>query len=105
MPRGRPVYSEVRQNMVEILAALKKGCGYDIYRVYRNIYPKITLRLVYYHLKKGVVLGEFKVHTVVSEKGDYSWGPEAQKIYYSLGEKATPKGDPRVTKYIDRKTK
>ncbi len=105
MKRGRPVYSEVRQNMVEIVAALKNAYGYEIYSIYKSIFPAITMRLIYYHLKKGVSLGEFKVQKVVAEKGDYSWGPEAEKIYYSLGPNAKPKGDPRVQKYIEKMKK
>lgn len=103
MTRGRPVFSQVRQNMIEILAVMKKAYGYELYAVYRELYPKITLRLIYYHLKKGVSLGEFKVQKVVSEKGDYSWGPEAEKVYYILGQSAKPKGDSRVGKYLEKK--
>jgi hypothetical protein len=54
-------------------------------------------------LKKGVSLGEFKVQKVVSEKGDYSWGPEAEKVYYVLAQSAKPKGDSRVAKYLEKK--
>lgn len=103
MKRGRPVKSEVRQRIVEILYFLKRGYGYDIYKIYREIFPKITLRLVYYHLKKGVLVGEFKVDKIEKEKGDYSWGPEAEKTYYSLGDKANPKIDKRVKAYFDNK--
>jgi hypothetical protein len=91
--------------MAEIIAAMKKAYGYEIFAAYRELFPKVTLRLIYYHLKKGVSLGEFKVHKVVAEKGNYSWGPEAEKIYYSLGAEAKLKGDPRVQKYFEKKRK
>jgi hypothetical protein len=90
MPKGRPVKSEIRQNIVEILYFMKQGYGYEIYKAYIVIFPKITMRSIYYHLKKGVDLNEFKVIKIEKEKGDYSWGPEAEKIYYSLGENAKP---------------
>lgn len=102
MPRGRPVKSDIRQALVEILAVVKKGYGYEIYKIYDAIYPKATLRAVYYNLRKGVELGEFKVNTVTSEKGNYSWGTQAEKTYYELGENAAPHGDVRVRDYVDK---
>jgi hypothetical protein len=105
MARGRPIFSQVRQNMVEILDITKKAYGYELYTIYRSIFPITTLRLIYYHLKKGVSLGEFKVYRVVAEKGDYSWGPEAEKIYYSLGDNAKPAGDPKVHKFFEKHRK
>jgi hypothetical protein len=100
MKRGRPMYSEVRQNMVEIVATLKRAYGYEIYTFYKRIFPPVTLRLMYYHLRKGVSIGEFKVHKVKVEKGDYSWGGAAEKIYYSLGPNAQPRGEARVAKLV-----
>jgi len=103
MPRGRPVKSQIRQNVIEILYFLGNAHGYDIFKVYRDIFPKVTMRSIYYHLKKGVDIGEIKINTVKSEKGDYSWGGEAEKIYYSLGERAIPKMDNKVKEYLDNK--
>ena len=103
MKKGRPVKSEIRQNMVEILHHIKKAYGYEIYKIYVSIFPKVTLRSIYYHLKKGISLGEFQIHKVEREKGDYSWGTEAEKIYYSLGPHAKPVGNDRVKEYIETK--
>jgi len=103
MPKGRPVKSEIRQNIVEILYFMKEGYGYDIYRIYKALFPKVTMRSIYYHLKKGVSLGEFKVHKIQKEKGNYSWGGEVEKIYYALGEKANPSMNQRVKEYFDKK--
>ncbi|MBW2965763.1 hypothetical protein KY342_01515 [Candidatus Woesearchaeota archaeon] len=100
--KGRPVESAIRQRIVEILYFLKEGYGYDIYKVYSAVYPKATMRSIYYHLKKGVELGEFKVKRIKSEKGDYSWGGEAEKIYYSLGPNAKPKVDKKIKEYLDK---
>ena len=101
--KGRPVKSEIRQNIVEILHFVHKAYGYEIYKVYVAIFPKVTLRSIYYHLKKGISLGEFTINKVEKEKGDYSWGGEAEKIYYSLGNQAKPTGNDRVKEYVDSK--
>ncbi len=103
MPRGRPVKSSVRQNIVELISHMKKGYGYDIAKLYNKIFPKVTMRLVYYHLKKGVELGEFRIHGIEKEKGTYSWGEEVQKKYYALGENAAPRADERVKEHFDKK--
>ncbi len=105
MKRGRPTQSAIRQNIVDILFFMKKGYGYDIYKAYIRIFPKPTLRVIYYHLKKGVVLGEFIVKEIKQEKGEYSWGSHAEKIYYSLGPNAKPSMNQRVKKYFEKKKK
>ena len=105
MKKGRPIKSEIRQNVVEILHFIKKAYGYEIYKVYVAIFPKVTLRSIYYHLKKGVDLGEFVVNKIEKEKGDYSWGGEAEKIYYALGPNAKPTGNDRVKEYVESKQK
>ena len=104
MPRGRPIKSEIRQNIVEILYFMKEGYGYDIYKAYITIFPKVTMRSIYYHLKKGTALSEFKVNKIEKEKGDYSWGPEAEKIYYGLGQNAKPTGNEKVKAYFEKKS-
>ncbi|MFA6073001.1 MAG: hypothetical protein WC758_02735 [Candidatus Woesearchaeota archaeon] len=103
MARGRPVGSVVRQNVVEILYFLGTGHGYHIFKIYKQVYPKITLRGIYYHLKKGRDLGEFEIDTIHKEKGEYSWGAEAEKIYYKLGKNAKPKIDHRIKALLDSK--
>ena len=103
MKKGRPVKSEIRQNIIEILNFVSKAYGYEIYKVYVRIFPKVTLRSIYYHLKKGLDLGEFTINKVEKEKGDYSWGAEAEKIYYALGPNAKPSGNDRVKDYVDTK--
>ena len=103
MKKGRPVKSEIRQNVIEILHFISKGYGYEIYKVYVSIFPKVTLRSIYYHLKKGLDLGEFVINKVEKEKGDYSWGGEAEKIYYALGPNAKPTGNDRVKEYVESK--
>ena len=94
---GRPVGSEIRQNIIEILAVLGKAYGYQIAKIYLKIFPATTKRNIYYHLKKGVDLGEMKVFDIFNEEGEYSWGTMAEKIYYELGPKGVVKGDERVS--------
>jgi hypothetical protein len=101
--RGRPIGSNVRQNLIDILQFKGKAYGYDIYKDYCEIFPEITLRLIYYHLTKGVALGEFELESVRMEKGAYSWGGEAEKKYYKLGKKAMPRMDKRVKAYFENK--
>ncbi len=100
--KGRPAKSAIRQNIIEILNFIKKGYGYDIYKIYIKLFPKVTLRSIYYHLKKGTSLDEFKMETE-SVKGDYSWGDTAEKKIYMLGPKAKPKGDPRIKEALEKK--
>ena len=100
--RGRPVNSIIRQNMIELLYYLGKAYGYDLYKYYVEIFPKVTLRSIYYHLRKGIDLGEFEIEKIEKEKGNYSWGEMAEKIYYKLGSNANAKGNLRVKKLIEK---
>lgn len=103
MGRGRPVKSQIRQNLIELLFFLKEGYGYELYRHYKEIFPTVSMRVIYYHLKKGTDIGEFRVNKVIKENGDFSWGSEAEKIYYSLGEEAQPVGNERVREFMEKK--
>ena len=102
MPRGRPTRSQIRQNMVELVAVMDKGYGYEIHKKYIQIFPACTREVVYYHLRKGVKLGEFIVESVRQEAGEYSWGTTVQKTYYKLGPNAKPAGDPRVKQFFNK---
>lgn len=101
--RGRPIGSEIRQNIVEILYFLKEGYAYGIYKIYVDIFPQVTMRSIYYHLKQGVKTGEFKVSKIKKEKGNFSWGDTVEKTYYALGRDASPKISKRVKDYFDKK--
>jgi hypothetical protein len=100
--RGRPSGSQVRRNIAEILYFAKKAYGYELYKHYCELFPKVTLRLIYYHLRKGVAAGEFEIKEVKKEDGDYSWGPSAEKIYYTLGKNAKPIIVQKVATYFDK---
>ena len=101
MTKGRPVFSDVRQNIIDILYFMKKGYGYEIYKHYIKLFPKCTQRLIYYHLKKGIDLGEIEVEEIKQEEGNYSWGKSAEKVYYKLGKNANPKKSKRIKDYFD----
>ncbi len=104
MKRGRPTKSVIRQNIVEILYFLEEGYAYDIYKHYVALFPQVTMRSIYYHLKKGTEINEFLVKKIKKERGHYSWGGEAEKIYYALGPSATPKMLGNVKTYFDKKS-
>ncbi|MFT4311082.1 MAG: hypothetical protein ACMXX7_00475 [Candidatus Woesearchaeota archaeon] len=101
MKRGRPTGSIVRQTIVNILFQLGKAHGYHIYKVYKEIDPKISIRLVYYHLKKGVETEEFKLSKIIKEQGDYSWGSQAEKHYYQLGPESNPRTDTKIKNLLE----
>ena len=82
---------------------MKQGYGYDIFKAYKSIFPAVTMRVIYYHLKKGTQIGEFKVHEIKKEQGDYSWGSSVEKIYYALGNNAKPVMDNRVKDFFESK--
>lgn len=100
--RGRPVKSQIRQNIVDILHYLSEGYGYDIYKVYIEVFPKCTQKSIYYHLKKGIATEEFIKKRVEREKGDFSWGSEVEKVYYALGPKAMPNDNPAVKAAVEK---
>jgi len=103
MPRGRPVKSQIRQNIIEILNVMGRGYGYEIHKVYKEIFPECTREVIYYHLKKGIKLGEFAIDEVKQETGEYSWGGMVEKTYYKLGDKAKPAGDNRVKEFFEKR--
>ncbi|MBU0470545.1 MAG: hypothetical protein KKA62_05560 [Nanoarchaeota archaeon] len=100
MKQGRPVKSSIRQNVVEILFFLGRGYGYEVAKIYNQIFPKVTQRSVYYHLRKGVLTEEIKINKIEEEKGEFSWGNVVEKKYYVLGKRAAPKGEQRVKEFL-----
>lgn len=86
--RGRPPGSQTRDRIVEILGVVERATGYDVYKVYREVFGSITSRSIYYNLHQGVLLDVFELDEVAVESGEYSWGSKAEKKYYTLGRKA-----------------
>jgi len=102
MVRGRPPSSPIRKNIIEILYYLHQGYGYQISKIYLELFPKVTQRSIYHHLRMGVKTKELIVQEVKQEQGDYSWGSTVEKIIYALGPGAQPVGEKRVKEYMDR---
>ena len=102
MKRGRPTRSVIRQNIVEILHYVDKSYGYELAKIYQEIFPLVTQRSIYYHLRKGLLTKEIEVDKIKKDKGDFSWGSTVEKTYYTLGKEAKPKDDQRVKTYLDK---
>lgn len=100
--RGRPVRSQIRENIVEILSVSGPTYGYKVHKWYNELFPACTRENIYYNLRKGVKLGEFILQDVKQEKGEYSWGTVVEKKYYALGPKASPKGNSKVKEFFEK---
>lgn len=105
MERGRPIGSPIRQNVVEILYYLGRGYGYQICKIYNEVFPTVTQRSIYYHLRKGTLTKEIIIHNIEQEKGEFSWGTVVEKKYYSLGKNAKPQGNGRVKEFLQQRWK
>jgi len=70
--------------MKVIISELGSSYGYQIHKTYTERFGRVTRECVYYHLKKGVDLGLFRITDIRREKGRFSWGGVAEKKYYSL---------------------
>lgn len=101
--KGRPVKSQIRENILEILQVGGPLHGYEIFNIYCEIFGKVHIRSIYYHLKKGTTIGEMKVDKIVQEIGEYSWGNKAEKTYYTVGEYVKSTVNPNVKKYFEAK--
>lgn len=101
--RGRPIKSEVRQNIVDILYVCGTAYGYQLMKYYGDIFRKIDSELIYYHLKKGLETGEIELGEVKTETGDFSWGKTVEKTYYKIGKDSNPRLIPKIKEYFDKK--
>jgi len=89
MPRGRPTGSQIRQNIIDLLGTIQKPLyGYQLHKIYIQLFVPCTREVIYYHLKKGVQLEEIKLQSIRQEKGEFSWGVIVEKRYYGLGSRA-----------------
>jgi hypothetical protein len=83
--RGRPLKTEVRERIASILARVGQSYGYELYKYYSKVFGKMTMRNLYYNLRKGLKIGEFIIADVRQEIGAFTWGGATQHIYYTLG--------------------
>ncbi|MEK6845267.1 MAG: hypothetical protein AABY26_00795 [Nanoarchaeota archaeon] len=97
--------SNIRQNMVEILYYLHSGYGYQLSKIYNMIFPEVSQRLIYYHLRRGLQTKEIEIKERKQESGDFSWGSSVEKIVYALGPLALPKGNMRVKEFLEQRGK
>jgi hypothetical protein len=85
MPRGRPLKTDIRERIGLILSQVNFAYGYELFKIYKNVFGEIGLRNLYYNLKKGLQTGEFIIAHIEREPGSFTWGAEAQHIYYGAG--------------------
>lgn len=102
MQRGRPTQSLIRQNIIEILYGLKQSYGYQICKIYNEVFSKVNQRSIYYHLRKGIMTREIVMKEITQEKGDFSWGRIVEKKYYELGPKALPSGNQALQVFLSK---
>ena len=80
---GRPIRSQIRDNIVTILSVLGPKYGYEIHKIHGGAFFPCTREVVYYHLRKGVLLGLFSLKDITSE-GSFSWGKSVEKKVYAV---------------------
>lgn len=85
MNKGRPEGSIVRNRIINILKQIGISYGYELYNLYKELFGQVHMRTIYYNLKKGIEKDEIMVVDVATELGNYSWGDEVQKVYYTTG--------------------
>ena len=102
--RGRPANSVIRKNILQLLKMKPESYGYEIYKNYHGIFGSVHIRSIYYHLRKGVTLGEIELTRMEEEKGDYSWGDRAERIYYSLGPQGKATISTEVKNYFQKES-
>ncbi|MEM2115518.1 MAG: hypothetical protein QXD62_00090 [Candidatus Woesearchaeota archaeon] len=81
----KPFKSIVRERIAQILSELGECYGYELAKKYVERFGKVSQRLIYYHLEKGVQLGIFE-RIEKEETGDFSWGNKVTKVYYKVKE-------------------
>ena len=94
--RGRVVGSVIRDNLIELLFHLKSAYAYELYKHYKKVFGPVSIRSVYYNLTKGKDIGVFEIKEIQKVEGDFSWGPQAQRIVFGLTDKAQPRQDPKI---------
>ena len=85
MNKGRPEGSIVRNRLINILKVVGTSYGYELYTIYKQLFEPLHMRTIYYNLKKGLEKEEIILVNVAREIGNYSWGDEVEKVYYTIG--------------------
>jgi len=96
--RGRIVGSVIRDNIVELLYFMEKSHAYELAKTYKKVFGPISIRSVYYNLKKGLELNVFEVRDIQKVEGNFSWGTTA----HGLTNNAAPKADPKLKEILTK---
>lgn len=99
---GRPSISIVRNRLVEILFIVGEDTAYNLHKHYISIFSPVSQRNVYYQLQKGKYMDIFEIKEIKIEKGEYSWGETARKVYYKNAKQAKPHIDKLVIEYFEK---
>lgn len=83
--KGRPEGSIIRNRICAILEKMRTSYGYEIYKIYKELFGGVHMRSIYYNLKKGIESEEIILVNVKREIGNFSLGDEVEKIYYTKG--------------------
>lgn len=75
--------NKVRLGIIDLIEKHGEMYGYQLHKIYEKEIGPISLRLLYYHLAKGIKEGLFEVTVREEEKG-CSWGGKVERKYYSL---------------------
>jgi DNA-binding PadR family transcriptional regulator len=97
---GRPQVSRIRERLREVLSCIDNATGYDLHKIYVEVYGKVTIRSIYYNLHTGVLIGYFDIESIKHEKGEFSWGSEVEKKYYSINPKGKKAISPELKERI-----
>lgn len=79
---GRPRNSIVRHRVLAILFFLGASYGYEVYKKYIKIFGTITMRDIYYHIKRLLKDRLIKIKELKKIQGDFTWGSISERIYY-----------------------
>ena len=79
----RKTGSIIRDRIQKILSVAEKTYGYEIFKIYERVYGDVLLRSIYYNLNKGVEEDIFVPKEMAAVPGDFTWGFESSRIYYS----------------------
>lgn len=80
--------NRIRDNLVELFLTEQGPLyGYQINKKYfARFSSRLSLRLTYYHLSKGVSERLFRIVDKRKIPGGYSWGGFSERIYYELAQ-------------------
>jgi len=83
IPKTRVIKNRIRARIAHILSQGPMH-GYQIYKKYKELFGDINLRLIYYHLERGLKEGIYEVVKMEDVEGEFSWGNRSRRKYYKL---------------------